>query len=146
MESFKIKHFEKENPGLSFPWFRTLKEVETLTIRQHLAGVLSLPTDVTPLVLTQCIADRSVTHLGFNAEADDFNIEVLLHRLEITPASTIYINWYRFDRIDEMRFEDITRYFDYLWYPGPDDIDFFDFTASWVLSIDHDGRVSSVHV
>lgn len=105
-----------------------------------------MPTDVTPFVLTHCIANRSVTHVNLSAEANDFNLEVLLHRFEIAPASTIYINWYRFDQVDEMRFEDVTRYFDYLWYPGPDDIALFDFTVSWVLSIDHDGRVSSVHV
>lgn len=38
-----------------------------------------------------------------------------------------------------MRFKDLTEHFDYIWYPGPDDIEIFDDSLSWILSVDHGG-------
>lgn len=44
----------------------------------------------------------------------------------IKPQTNVYINWYRYDQVDEMAFVDLDKCFADIWYPGPDDIDIFD--------------------
>ncbi len=146
MEKFKIEIFNQEKTGRPFPWFRSLKESETRILRQHLARAIGLPNDVSLLKLTQSIANMSVGYSDLNAEDEKFQLETTIQRLGVIPAEMLYVNWYRYDDIDEMRFKDVAEYFDYLWYPGPDDIDLFDATYSWVLSISHDGYVSGVRL
>ena len=60
------------------------------------------------------------------------------------PAATVYINWRHFESLDEMAFVALAKYFDDIWYAGADDIDIFDDTLSWVLSVRHDGEVRAL--
>jgi len=66
--------------------------------------------------------------------------------LGISAEKKVYVNWYRYDNVDEIQFVDLTKYFDDIWYPGLDDIDIFDATFSWILSISHDGAVRSARL
>lgn len=56
-------------------------------------------------------------------------------------AQKVYINWHRFDKIDQMQFPDLMGHFDDIWYPGADDIDIFDDSLNWVASVSHFGNV-----
>jgi hypothetical protein len=38
--------------------------------------------------------------------------------------------------------EDLSRYFDDIFYPGPDDIELFDETLKWFMLVDHEGAIS----
>ena len=43
MDDFKIEHFERDNPGVKFPWFKKLTDEETTCIRNRLIKKLGLP-------------------------------------------------------------------------------------------------------
>ena len=144
MEHFKLEIFQNEKPGSSFPWFRSLSADEMWIIRQQLATASKLPGNVTSLTLTKRIAELSSRCSDLNAEDEHFRLETVFQRLKINQPQMIYVNWYRYDKVDEMRFAEVADCFDYIWYPGSDDIDFFDATLSWVVSIDHAGYVSAV--
>jgi hypothetical protein len=49
----------------------------------------------------------------------------------------VFINWYRFDDIDEMRLPDLAEHFADVWLPMAEDPDIFDSTFTWMLSIAH---------
>ena len=61
--------------------------------------------------------------------------------LGLEPREEVYVNWDDFATIHRVRFADLAENFDYLWYPGPDDVDIFDESLSWVLSVDHGGYI-----
>jgi len=84
------------------------------------------------------------TVLDINAKSENFCLTAVFANLGIVPKENVYINWYRFDKIDKMQFNDVVHYFNYIWYPDSDEIDLFDDSFSWIVSIDHDGSVMSV--
>lgn len=143
MEKFKIEHFERDNPLKKFPWFRSLNAHELETITQNLSEKLRL-TFQDNLSFTKTIAELGAPVNGVNAEDDGFKLSKVMSFLDIKPQANVYINWYRYDRIDEMTFVDLDEYFDDIWYPGPDDIDIFDTSFSWILSVSHDGDITFV--
>ena len=91
--------------------------------------------------LVKIIADLGTSIEGLNAKKEGFVLESVLGSLNVRPNEKVFINWYQFDKIDEMRFVDLNKYLDDIWYPGSDDIDILDATFSWILSIDHHGYV-----
>jgi len=98
------------------------------------------------LVLTNRLLELSVPYKGINAENEHFDLAAVAKDLGISAEKKVYVNWYRYDNVDEIQFVDLTKYFDDIWYPGPDDIDIFDATFSWILSISHDGAVRSARL
>jgi hypothetical protein len=65
----------------------------------------------------------------------------LLRKLGVTSPKKVYLNWYRFDDIDQIDLADLDRYFFDIWYPDSDDLDVFDDSADWIVSIAHHGNV-----
>ena len=86
--------------------------------------------------------ERAGSKIGELDEHDlSSSFKAALAKSKVHPAELIYINWYRFNAIDEMRFSDFVTYFDDVWYPAADDIDVFDSSCLWFLSISHNGVV-----
>ena len=77
---------------------------------------------------------------------DQFSVLKLLRDLQLECSESLYLNWYRFDDVDEMKAEDLSRMFDDIWYPGPDDLDLIHAEAHWILSIDHEGFVKFLNL
>ena len=71
----------------------------------------------------------------------DFNIKKIFQHLDKDVTFKVYINWFRFDNIDQMKFNDFSTYFYDIWFPSVDDIDLFDESYSWIVSIRHDGMI-----
>ena len=113
MEIRNITGFKLENPGIEFPNFRSLKEDETQEIRRRLKQKVGLPKDANDLTLAKQIAVLSVVYNGDNANDDKFNLLEVLRRLEIMPGDLVYLNFYRFDEIDEMSVGDVSHHFKY---------------------------------
>jgi hypothetical protein len=67
---------------------------------------------------------------------EGFVLSDLFVRLKL-EAKNIYINWSRFDDIDEMSALEFSAVFHDLWYPSSDDIEIFDQGQKWVLLIRH---------
>jgi len=60
------------------------------------------------------------------------------------PLPELFVNWGRFEEVDAFQTVDVARYFSDFWFPVTDDIDLFDASVNWVVSIRHDGVVSFI--
>ena len=141
MEAFKIENYRAEYPNKDFPWFRSLPKEELAEVTTKMFKLLKVSDSNDLIELVDKIINEGVYLDDFNAENDTFSLASVLHFLEVTPLQKVFVNWYRFDDIDEMDFDSLNSYFDDIWYSGPDDIDIFDKSFSWIISISHDGAV-----
>lgn len=146
MQSFKIDNFRKDNGIIPFPPFRTLGTEECDKIRFEIGAKVRLAHEASGLDLVKKISKISQPVTGISAASDEFSLTECIARLNIAVTSLVIINWYRYDNIDEFHLDDLDRWFSYIWYPGVDDIDILDASRNWVLSIAHDGKVSSTEL
>ncbi len=140
MQIFKTQHFKREHPDTPFPWYRTLSQPEAAAIRQEISNVLKLNSH-DPAVLVRKIEEKAVLVVSENIDSSHFEILSLLSKCGIQSAQNVLINWNRYDDIDEIGLNDLNKYFSDIWYPGSDDIDIFDSSLKWFLSISPEGYV-----
>ena len=143
MDTFKLELF-KENHKFQFPEFVTLDKEECEIIRITINQTLQLEKSVDPIETVNTLLKVQDIIDGVNAKDDDFNLLSQLAELEILPEKEIYVNWHRFDEIDKFSRETILKYFTDIWYPGSDDVDLFDNSFSWIVSIQHDGCIGKL--
>ncbi len=139
MENFKIEHFKRNNPADDFPAFNSLTFDKIQLIYDKLLKAIG--GYFSPDQLVKKINELETLVKNVNANNEDFLLKSLLCEINIHPQQKVYVNWYRFDNIDELYFADLNMYFSDIWYPSSDDIDIFDSTFSWLLSISHDGTI-----
>jgi len=145
MESFKIDNF-RECHKAEFPPFETLKKEECARLALLLRKKLGHPPDSDSLDFVKHVFSQSQYVNGYNADSEDFSIARLARELDIDVSNEIYVNWRRFDEIDRFRFSDFEKYFSDIWYPGPDDIDVFDDSFKWIISVTHSGKVKCLKI
>ena len=81
-----------------------------------------------------------------NAEDAEFNLGLLINNLNIRILPTnLYVCWDSFYNIDVFKFDDVIKYFDYIWYPKVDDIIIFDYSFIFCLMIRHDGIIYALN-
>jgi hypothetical protein len=136
METFKIDLFKKEYK-IVFPNFVHLSENECLPLIAQISKKFDL--EINNLI--QSISLRQSYLENIDAK-DGFNLIETLNSISILPLAKIYINWYQFDNIDLLFTSDLNKYFYDIWFPSADDIDLFDESLNWIVSIRHDGIVS----
>src|SRR5262245_32702555 len=119
MDAFKIDNFKRGKPGQNFPWFKALEPQETERIREAIRAKSGIETEDPLVLLTELFGMSSVIQ-GLNADVDGFDLAAAVSHLGIRPDPHVYVNWYRFDRIDCMFLEDLARYFEDVWYPSSD--------------------------
>lgn len=146
MDAFKLANFRKSHPGASPPEFHTLSESEALAVRNVLTRRLSLEQDVSPERLVACLDERETEILRVNATSDDFVLASVLQQEKIVPSEVVLLNWYRFDDIDRVKWADLSAFFHDIWYPSSDDVDLFDESCDWVVSVSHSGTVKALHL
>nr|WP_321396301.1 hypothetical protein [uncultured Desulfobacter sp.] len=146
MEKFKIEHYENDHPGETFPWHKALQSSTAKDFKDALSVKLGLEVDTTSENLIGIILEKSNLIQDAQADSENFSISKILESRSIIPESNVYLNWYRFDEIDEIHFDNLNKYFDDIWYPGSDDIDIFDQTLSWILTVLHNGSVRILQV
>ncbi len=137
MDSHKIELLEKE--GNEVPFFLHLEDEDDLfNIQQILLenfNHLTIDEFMEKLDTENVVAD-------FNASnEEEFNLFELFKFLNIAPVN-VFINWDKFDNIDEISFNDLDQYFYNIWFHSADNIDIFDDTYRWIVSIRHDGVIS----
>lgn len=142
MEAFKIALFEQEHVG-PFPSFRTLSSHECQQWREQLAQRLGLPAGGAVQAFVADLASRQ-TYLPEVNALEGFALLPTLTARGITPGSELFLNWARFEALDVFATADVAACFDDLWYPAADDLDLFDDSARWLLSVRHDGVVSLI--
>jgi hypothetical protein len=141
MEEFKLINFRRSHPGAEPPRLRRLSDEEILQIRATLAAKLGLPAGSDPLALVRRLLEVESVLPDLDAESEQFDVLRALERAGVRPGPSVLLNWYRFDQIDELALIDLEAYFADLWYPSSDDIDIFDESCDWILSVMHDGKV-----
>ena len=141
MEHFKIEHFRKENGGASFPYFESLSKSENEEIRLQVCEALGFPPNLVGALLATQIAQLQSNVEGVDAENEDFDLKALAKSVGISVQEKVFVNWHQFDKIDKLSFENLATFFGDIWYPSSDDIDIFDLSFSWIISITHDGEI-----
>ncbi len=141
MQPFKIEHYEAEHGSGTFMPFRHLPDDEAAALQKLLLARLGLDERTSPIELVQFVLNESLPVEGFNAEDEGFSLSELLESLQLKMPELIYLNWHRFDDIDEVKTDDLIGMFDHVWYPAADDLDLVDQELRWLLSIHHSGAL-----
>lgn len=139
METFKIENFERTYPGKRFPQYETIDRKEVLEFRRRFVAQAGFDPNLEGVPLCKSLLNSAQPVEGVCAEDDNFSLASVFESLGLTPKNLVYINWDTWETIDRMSSADLVEFFDDIWYPGPDDIDIFDNTAAWMLTVDHHG-------
>jgi hypothetical protein len=140
MHSSKISNFVQSHSGTSFPQFRSLTADECIEIRRILSQRIG-SSDHDGLTLLKALESSGELVPDSNAESPSFNLRAVLLGEEIVPGKLVYLNWYRLDEIDEIQFDDVSQFFDDIWYPGSDDLEVLDRNLNWILFVHHTGNL-----
>ncbi len=141
MDKFKIENFTKDKPEGSFPECRSLSREEAFVLRRALGRKMNIPESASTLNFTKEIRKKCCVINGVNSKDERFKLQRFLREIRVNPLTVIYINWYRYDDIDEIRVDDLADHFLDIWYPSSDDIEIFDATFSWIVGVSHDGVI-----
>lgn len=136
MEDFKISLFESEYK-ITFPNYETLMELEC----DKLVSAIAERYNIDKSNFEEQMRSKQSYFKEVYA-LDGFKLLNTLNKLEIEPLSEIFLNWYQFKKIDIFTTDNLDKYFYDIWFPSSDDVDLFDESLSWILSIRHDGCVS----
>jgi len=142
VQDYKIANFERSNPSQSFPAFRRVGREESREFAERIAERLRLPPPIDSLKLVRRIQSCLKPVPGVSPLADEFKLSQLFWQLQIPAPESVFVNWYRFDDVDEFQFADLESHFSDVWYPSSDDIELFDASLKWLIAVSHDGAVS----
>jgi len=141
VEDFKIEHFLKENSGMTFPHYESLSASANEEIRVRICDAFGFPSSLAGATLTTHLAQLQSHVEGIDAENENFDLKAFTKSVGISVQNKVFVNWHQFDKIDKLSFEDLAAFFNDIWYPSSDDIDIFDSSFSWIVSITHDGEI-----
>jgi len=65
-----------------------------------------------------------------------------LRGLPISPELRVIVCWPHYRAAVRLRFGDVARHYDDLWYPSADDVWITDERTSWLLQLDHEERLA----
>ena len=145
MDGFKIENFERQHGANSFPAFRSLITEEANNVLAILKRRLGLPDELSAEDVLHAIDQKSVDVDGVDANEEAFDLRAVLARLGFS-AVKVFVNWYRFDRIDEFETEKLCDCFGDIFYPSVDDIEISDVNLTWLVSIRHYGAVRALNL
>lgn len=142
MHAIKRINFAREHPDWRFQHYETLAPAEAHNLGDRLAAALGLarPADAVQFAHALDAQLLDAPGIGCDAQAESFDLLEVFGRLDIRPLEQLYIDWVHFQDVDCMTTHDLVKYFPYLWYPGPDEIDLFDESFAWIVSISASGR------
>ena len=135
MDQIKLENFCKEY-GFEMPIVRSLSNDECLKIRENLLHKFSLD-DIDEFFKI----DKFNKLDGFNAVEANFDIKTAFSELGIATPNEICINFNKFESIDILHFDDLSKFFSDIWYPSLDDIEIFDLNLNWIVSVRHYGGI-----
>ena len=135
MDQIKLENFYKEY-GFDMPIIRSLPYDECIKIRENLLHKFSLD-DVEEFFKI----DKFSRLDGFSADEENFDLKALFGKLNIATPNEICINFNKFESIDILHFDDLSKFFSDIWYPSLDDIEIFDLNLNWIVSVRHYGRI-----
>ena len=135
MDQIKLENFRKEH-GFEIPIVRSLSNDECIKIRENLLHKFSLD-DIDEFFKI----DKFSRLDGFNADEENFDLKAVFGKLNIATPNEICINFNKFENIDILHFDDLSKFFSDIWYPSLDDIEIFDINLSFIISVRHYGAI-----
>ena len=135
MDQIKLENFYKEY-GFDMPIIRSLPYDECIKIRENLLHKFSLD-DVDEFFKI----DKFSRLDGFSADEENFDLKAVFGKLNIATPNEICINFNKFESIDILHFDDLSKFFSDIWYPSLDDIEIFDIHLSFIFSVRHYGAI-----
>lgn len=141
MERFKIANYLREYPQGKFPEVTSLEKDAALRLADKLKAIMGISKAARPIEMTRLMDQLGLAVEGVQAGQSDFSVRNVLSSQDIRPDESVFINWHQYDEIDQIGLSDLEEYFAYIWYPSADDIDIFDSSCAWVLSVSHDGEI-----
>jgi hypothetical protein len=140
VEEFKVENFKRSFPASEFPPFKALNRSDCKSLLDALVVSFDIECE-SGMEFDNILSNRAQAVDGAKANENSFSIITILEEHGIHSRSAVYINWYRFEQVDEMKLNDLDQYWTDIWYPGPDDISVFDSSFSWILCVTHEGSV-----
>ena len=135
MDQIKLENFRKEH-GFEMPIIRSLPYDECLEIRENLLYKFSLQN------IDEFFKIDKFSRLdGFNANEENFDLKAVFNKLGIAKPNEICINFNKFESIDILHFDDLSKFFSDIWYPSLDDIEIFDINLNWIVLVRHYGAI-----
>lgn len=87
------------------------------------------------------MARKQAVRVGVSALSSAFDLCSVVRAVAEPLPTAVYVNWYRFDDVDQFDFLSLCKYLPFVWYPVSDDIDVIDPSFRWIVSIDYEGIV-----
>ena len=135
MDQIKLENFRKEY-GFEMPIIRSLSSDECLKIREKLLHKFGLKN------IDEFFKIDKFNKLdGFNADEANFDLKTAFSELSIATPNEICINFNKFENIDILHFDDLSKFFSDVWYPSLDDIEIFDIILSFIVLVRHYGAI-----
>ncbi|WP_103571379.1 heat-shock protein [Campylobacter concisus] len=135
MDQIKLENFRKEY-GFEMPIIRSLSSDECLKIREKLLHKFGLKN------IDEFFKIDKFNKLdGFNADEANFDLKTAFSELSIATPNEICINFNKFENIDILHFDDLSKFFSDVWYPSLDDIEIFDINLSFIVLVRHYGAI-----
>jgi hypothetical protein len=130
MHEWKLSQFLKEH-GNKFPHYTSLSIEECTAVKRKIAGLVESEEEK-PVEILKAL-DALANETGSDPCSADFSLQPWKHYF----GSSVCINWGKFDEIDEMSFDDLSRHFSDIWFPSTDDIEIFDRSFKCFLLVRH---------
>lgn len=137
----RIDDFVRET-GREPPHVEHLSREDCERLRECVASTLGLPSSVGGASLVKILREKQ-RPTGMLITDVNFSLTRAFEDLNLRPKLSLYRNWAQFNLIDRFKSRFICRHIQDLLYPGGDDIDLFDESFSWVVSVDYECRVQS---
>lgn len=137
MEAFKLVNFQHEH-NTNMPIVRSIEGSECEAVCRSLFRNWHVNT------LEEFFKKEEQEFVlvdNVNAEDDDLDWNKVFNSIGIPVPNEVFINFERFNNIDVFLFKDFCKYFDDIWYPAADDIEVFDSSFNWIVSVKHYGAV-----
>ncbi|MBX3378106.1 MAG: hypothetical protein KF678_14015 [Phycisphaeraceae bacterium] len=122
----------------------TLPTPEVERLRATLLTKLGLASNAAPSAVLYRIMERSEPCGDVTIDAPGFDLGNVFQKAGIVPGPTLYY-WHGWDEIDTFDRMDLLMSIRLLWTSAaPDDVDVFDDTLGWLLTVDHTGQVGCI--
>ncbi|MCJ8345924.1 hypothetical protein MJH12_10310, partial [bacterium] len=112
IHSYKVKWFEQDNPGKSYPKFTTLDFEKYFILRQLINEKLYID-EIDHELLIETL-ERYMTPLSYDLEKKDFSILEAIQSQGISCPNDIYVYWFD-ETIDFMDLKEIDQNFLDIW-------------------------------
>jgi hypothetical protein len=112
--------------------------------RAALLAKLGLAADAAPPRVLYRIMELSALCGQASIDAPGFSLSDVFAEAHISPSATLYY-WHGWDVMSAFDRQDLQASIQALWSPAPpEDVNVFDDSLAWLITIEHTGRVSCI--